>query len=308
MSYSPVILFVYNRIDHTKKTIKCLANNALATQTELFIFSDAPKNKDSEGKVNEVRQFIHSEYVSNAFQKVTIFEADSNKGLARSIIDGVSNVMADYGKVIVIEDDNESTPDFLNFMNDCLDFYKNNKMIWSIGGFSCVKNFPIDYKKDVFLMGRTCSYAWATWQDRWELVDWDVKDYLKFRFNIAARQKFNRYGNDRSNMLDLQMHNKINSWAIRFCYSAFKHGMYTVYPCVTKISNIGHDGSGTHFNEKNKCNENFEVSLAAGVEPYVLTDSILVDERIRKEFVKGFNEPAWKCVKRYLGSFVKYGI
>ncbi len=99
---SPIVLFVYNRPWHTKQTVEALQKNELAIKSELFIYSDAPKNKEAEEKVNEVREYIRA---INGFKKVTLIERDKNWGLANSIIDGVTKIVNEYGKIIVLEDD-----------------------------------------------------------------------------------------------------------------------------------------------------------------------------------------------------------
>ena len=110
------------------------------------------------------------------FKTVTIVESDANKGLAKSIIEGVSQIIEKTGKVIVLEDDCVSSKDFLNYMNSALDYYEENDKVWSIGGYSVNLDFPNDYEYDTYVMGRTCSYAWGTWKNRWNLVDWNVSD------------------------------------------------------------------------------------------------------------------------------------
>lgn len=171
---------------------------------------------------------------------------EHNKGLAKSVITGVSQVIEKYGKVIVMEDDLISTEDFLQYMNDALNYYEKNQKIWSISGFNIPIKMPKDYKSDVYLSYRGCSWGWATWKDRWDKVDWDVTDYDEFKKNKRLRKKLNRGGRDMANMLDLQMEGKIDSWAIRWCYSQSKQDMFTVYPVKSRIRNIGLDGSGTH--------------------------------------------------------------
>jgi hypothetical protein len=309
---APVILFVYNRLDHVQKTMEALASNTIANESELYIFSDGPKNEKAVEGVLEVRKYISSDFVRNSFANVIIEEARNNMGLANSIIKGVSKVINKYGRVIVIEDDNICSPDYLSFMNDCLDFYEKDERIWSIGGFSFVKNFPSDYEYDVYLIGRSCSYAWATWKDRWLKVDWNLKDYYrKFRFNPIRRLKFNMYGNDRASMLDAQMHHQIDSWAIRFCYSEFVNNMFTVYPCVSKISNIGHDGSGTHFNKISSTtaeNDPFYIEIDGLAHKWRLSHDVVPDKRIIKMFASSFNETRWRRARRYIASFIRFGI
>lgn len=295
---APVVLFVYNRVDHVEKTLSALAKNIEAPNSDLFIFSDGPKEKNDE-RVSAVREYICDISWKEKFKTVTVIQAQNNKGLANSIISGVDEIIRKYGKVIVIEDDCISSPDFLSYMNDCLDYYENSNKIWSIGGYTFNINFPDDYTKDIYIMGRTCSYAWGTWIDRWEKVDWNVSDYNKFKWDFRARKEFNKYGNDRSKMLDVQQLGKKNSWAIRFCYAMYKNGQYTIYPRCSKIKNIGYD-EGTHvYGDSSQ----FVVSLSDNIKAIRLED-IDLDERIVKEFASKFKRPWYVLLASYIKNVI----
>lgn len=296
---APIVLFVYNREDHVKRTLLSLSRNAAAKESALFIFSDGNKTKNDEQSVNRVRELISLQEWKSAFKEVNIILSDRNKGLATSIISGVDKIIHEYGRVIVIEDDCISRGDFLDYMNVCLDFYKNNEKIWSIGGYSANLAFPSGYSHDVYLMGRTCSYAWGTWVDRWDRVDWQVKDYDSFKYNLIKRRQFNKYGNDRARMLDLQQLGKKNSWAIRFCYAMFKNGMYTVYPTVTRIKNIGYD-EGTHVNIHKSCSKPFDVILSNEKMNTFIPENVDLDKRIVKSFVRLFKRPWYKLLVSYI--------
>lgn len=249
---APVIVFVYNRPEHTKKTIESLSKNIFAKETDVFIFSDNAKNNKTRENVELVRKYIFELSGKNLFNSVHIELSEINKGLANSVIYGVSKILLKYGKAIVLEDDLITSIDFLKFMNDALDFYENHESIWSISGYNLPIKIPKNYKDDIYLSYRGCSWGWATWLDRWNRVDWQVNDYSEFSKNIFKRISFNRGGRDLSHMLDDQMKGKIDSWAIRWCYSQFNLKKYTIYPVVSKIRNIGLDGSGTHSGETNK--------------------------------------------------------
>jgi hypothetical protein len=264
---APVVVFVYNRPNHTKQTIESLAENFLAKETEVFIFSDSAKNEKSFEKVDEVRKYIDSLLDRKLFKSIEIIKADSNKGLANSVILGVSQIINKYNKVIVVEDDLVSSKDYLQYMNDGLNYYEKDKKIWSISGYSFNLKIPKEYKSEIYLSYRACSWGYATWKDRWEHVDWKVTDYGEFKNNKKSRKKFDRGGRDMADMLDSQMQGKIDSWAIRWCYAQSKLDMFTVYPVVSRIKNIGLDGTGTHSginshynsimnNEFKKCNFN----------------------------------------------------
>src|SRR5699024_3409085 len=110
-------------------------------------------------------------------------KASTNKGLANSVISGVTKVIDKFGKVIVIEDDLISSTDFLSYMNNALEFYEMNKSIWSISGYNIPIDIPSNYKHDVYLSYRGCSWGWATWKNRWNQTDWSVKDYDAFKSN-----------------------------------------------------------------------------------------------------------------------------
>lgn len=297
---APVVLFAYNRVDNVEKTLSALAENKLAKESELYIFSDGPKIENDK-KVLDVRKLIHDEKWNSHFKKVTIIEAEKNQGLANSIIAGVDKIINRFGKTIVIEDDCISSPDFLSFMNDCLSYYENDSKIWSIGGYTVDIDFPDDYKFDVYLMGRTCSYAWATWIDRWQKVDWDVADYSQFKFNLKKRCEFNMYGMDRSKMLDEQQLGMKNSWAIRFCYAMFRNNMFTVYPVITRIRNIGYS-EGTHVTKNSSGAELFDVKLSDGNKPYELTHNLVVERKIKSQFVNHFKRNKIKLLIAYIAN------
>ncbi len=240
---APLILFVYNRPDETRRTVEALLRNPLAKHTHLYIFSDAAKDHAQEELVGKVRRFISG---IQGFERVEIRCADQNKGLARSIIEGVNEIILCYERVIVLEDDLIVASDFLEYMNHCLKLYADRRDIWSIAGYSPPIVFPAYLANDVFLFGRASSHGWATWIDRWRIVDWQVKDFHLMKRNKSVRRDFNRTGNDMYRMLELQQMGRMNSWAIRFCYAQFKMGAYTIYPVKAKVQINGYRTGATH--------------------------------------------------------------
>jgi hypothetical protein len=246
---APIVLFVYNRPEHTTKTIEALKVNTLAKHSDLFIFSDAAKNPSQLEKVQKVRTVIQN---IKGFKSVNIYNAKENKGLAKSVKEGVTEIISQYGKIIVLEDDLITSPVFLEYMNKSLNYYQKNECIWSISGYSPDIKINNSYVKDIYLSPRGCSWGWATWKDRWNLVDWEVNDYKIFKHNFKIRSKFNKGGNDLSFMLSDQIAGRIDSWAIRWVYSQFKESKYTVYPVGSLVRNIGMDLSGTHSPKSDK--------------------------------------------------------
>lgn len=294
---APVVLFTYNRLSHVKKTIESLEKNDLAPKTELYIFSDGYKGEKDRKDVLEIRSFLNEISNRTSFKKVKIFFNKENKGLAKNIISGVSDIIKEYSKVIVIEDDVLTSEDFLSFMNDALNFYRSDRKVWSIGGYTHPMNWKKDYSKDIYAVCRCSSYCWATWKDRWDKIDWEIKDYKRFKYNFFKRRRFNQCGNDMSAMLDAQMKGKINSWAIRFDYNMWKNNMINVLPVKSKANNIGHDGSGTHANIDLSERDKFYCRIEKS--NYML-EPVSMEKSIVKEYRKIFHCSLWVLLKGYI--------
>lgn len=289
---TPICLFVYKRYEHTRKTIESLRKVKGIENSMLFIFSDGPKNKNDEDDVKKVRDYINS---IEGFKSIEIVESEKNRGLAKSVIEGVGKLVNQYGKIIVIEDDLEFSNNFLEYMNSALELYENNQDIWSISGYTANIGIPLNYKEDVYFIKRGCSWGWATWKDRWNSIDWECKDYYDFRKNRYSVKNFNQTGNDMIYMLDLQMNGDIDSWAIRWCYEQWKQQKYTVYPVKSKVYNNGSDSSGTHSGYTNK----YDVILDNSMNKIELPSNIIKNKDIEHKFKKFYSND----IKMYISRF-----
>ncbi len=253
MNKAPVALFVYNRPLHTQQTVEALLKNELASESDLFIFSDAPKTAETAPAVLEVREYIKT---ISGFKSVTIIEREENLGLAKSIIGGVTKLCDEYGQIIVLEDDIVTSPFFLRFMNDALDLYNHDEKVVSISGYM----FPVvgELPETFFLRGAS-SWGWATWSRAWRLFEADgllLLDELRSR---KITHQFDLDGSCRyTKMLENQIAGKNYSWAIRWRASVFLVNGLTLYPGRSLVRNIGHDGSGMHCRDSIK----FEVEIA----------------------------------------------
>lgn len=239
---APIVLFVYNRLTHTHRTVDALLKNGLAKESDLIIYSDAPKKPEAADAVHEVREYIRT---ITGFHSVSIVERDRNYGLANSIIDGVTSVVNKYGRIIVLEDDLVVTPHFLGFMNRALDRYENESKVIQVSGYM----FPvkIDIDEDALFLPLCTSWGWATWQRAWQLFDPDAKGYAKLKAAPALRNRFNLDGAyDYYSMLKAQLEGRVDSWAIRWYLATFLFEGLTLYPRQSLVTNAGFDGSGTH--------------------------------------------------------------
>lgn len=239
---APICLFTYNRLNEVLQTLEALQRNFLASESELFIFSDGPKNEEDKHKVNAVRSHIQS---VKGFKSVKIILSDVNNGLASSIIHGVSQILEKYENVIVLEDDLITTPNFLNFMNEALDFYHDDTRIQSINAYSFyLKNA----KSEIYFQLRTGSWGWATWKNRWNKNIFDkeyIKKVIQSEPSILSQFKV-KCGADVPKMLKDSIENRNDSWYIRWTFDHFHNNRFAVYPARSFISNIGHTSDATH--------------------------------------------------------------
>lgn len=296
INLAPIALFVYKRPNHTKETINALKNNIYASESELFVFSDAAKAPKDEPSVTQVREIINN---ISGFKKVTVIEQEKNLGLANSIISGVTRLLGEYGKVIVLEDDLITSPYFLKYMNEGLIYYEKYKNVFTVCGFSHnsrVMKKSAGYPYDVYFTYRNSSYGWGTWLDRWRLADWDLSDFESFISDRKKQKEFNSSGDDLTNMLIAQVEGKIDSWSIRWTYTHFKNRALAVYPMYSYIDNIGFDGSGVHYNKPvTKYNNDLTKS-----NPNPVFVPPFVDDAVLESFRKIYKYSLLKKSKRYI--------
>jgi hypothetical protein len=270
-------------MEETQKTVNALQSNFLAKESNLYIFSDGPRNDQDNKKITKIREYIHT---ISGFNSVIVIESVKNKGLANSIIEGVTKVICKYGKAIVLEDDLITIPNFLEFMNQALTYYKDIPKIFSISGYSM--NLPSlkHTKKDYYLGYRASSWGWGTWLDRWEKVDWEVKDYDHFKKNPLKQMRFIRGGSDMPGMLRNQMNGRIDSWAIRWCYHQFNEDLLTLFPSKSKLKSIGFGSEATHTKQTFR----FDTNLDCGTQQkFTFNNSTLLEKPLIKEFQSKFS-------------------
>ena len=241
MSYTPILLFVYNRPEHTRRCIESLLKNSLASESNLFIYADGAKDSTQQEAVNEVRNYIRS---IQGFKQITLMERSENWGLARNIINGVTTQVNRYGKVIVLEDDLVVAPYFLQFMNDALEVYKNEPRVGHIQACDFTQDSSLPA---TFLIKWTGSWGWATWDRAWKHFNPNGNELLQELEERKLTHVFDfngKYGFTR--MLRRQIEGKNNSWAIRWNASLFLKDILSLNVGRSLVQNEGFDGSGTN--------------------------------------------------------------
>lgn len=292
MNFTPIILFVYNRPEHTTKTIEALRSNVLASESKLYIFSDGNKNETDKKNVEEVRSYISK---ISGFKQIKTILRDRNFGLANSVISGVTEVINKYGKVIVLEDDIVTSKYFLKFMNEALDFYQQNEKIFTISGYNFPIQIPQTYKYNVYVSPRPSSWGWATWKDRWESVDWILKENPILKDKKSLHSLLDKAGKDLAPMLLRSVNGKIGSWAVKLLFTQIQKNKYCIYPVNSLAKNIGADSTGTNFDKSTK---KYDIIFENGYQEVEFVNNLEINEEIISQIIK--------IVRPGLLSYLKY--
>ncbi|MFD2148214.1 glycosyltransferase family A protein [Mucilaginibacter antarcticus] len=240
---APIALFVYNRPEHTRRTLESLQQNELAAESQLFIFSDGPKTEADRAKVNEVRALLNE---VKGFKSVKVVTRKENLGLANAIIIGVSQLVIEFGKVIVFEDDLISSPYTLQYFNEGLTKYQRDDEVMHIGAYM----YPLEDKTlpETFFYRIATSWGWATWARAWKNFEPDI-DKLMAGFDAEKKYNFSiEYTMNFWKQMEEFKAGKNNSWAIRWYASIFLNQGIALHPAHSLVHNIGHDGTGVHSN------------------------------------------------------------
>ena len=240
---APILFFAFKRPIETQAALRALQANHLASQSDLYVFVDAPRRPSDEDKVAEVHNVLDA---ATGFRTIHRDYAKANIGCADSIIRGVSMVLAQHPSAIIVEDDLVTAPNFLDFMNQCLVKYERNRRIYSVAGYTLPFERPSGYTADAYAIQRHSPWGWGTWADRWQSIDWDMTDYPAFAKDPKQQKAFKQGGSDLVGMLRDQMEGRSDAWDIRFCYNRFKGDGLSVYPTTSKVQNIGFGEDATH--------------------------------------------------------------
>lgn len=288
---TPVALFLYGRPDHTIRTVEALLANTRAADATLIVFCDGPRSPAAAERVAETRRAAHALLDrQDRFAAVEFVERDENRGLSRSIVEGIDAVVERFGRAVVVEDDLVTSPHFLAYMIAALDRYENEPAVFTISGYApgaATVPIPADYECDAYFNPRNSAWGWGIWRDRWRKIDFAVEDYAAFKDSLSGQLAFNRGGDDMAQMLYHQMERGLGTWDIQMSYSLFRHHGVSLCPRFSFVDNIGLDGSGEHCGAADHLKVDLSLALAAPRFP----DRIAVDERIMDGFRAQFARP-----------------
>lgn len=241
-----IAIFAYNRPELFLSSIKAIRENANFTDFRYFIFIDGPKTELDLYAINEVNH-ISEEFILGV--KGQIFRSQKNEGLKESVVKGLDFVFSKYESAIVLEDDIEVSSTFLNAMRTKLQMHCRDQKIGSITGLSPSSILSFIFRNSDYLASRHSSWGWATWADRWNVIEWDVSKYspadsLKYKDTLSA------ISGDLGRMWDLMIAKKIDSWSIIFDANMARRGYKCLYSGTPLIQNLGFQSQSTHFSNQ----------------------------------------------------------
>ncbi len=271
---APIGLSTYARLQHLQKTIEALKKNVLAKQSELYVFSDAPKPGDEE-KVAAVRSYLRT---IDGFKMIHITERETNGRVANSH-GGIRMLLERFGKLIFLAEDIVTAPGYLTFMNQALDKYEDNQRVFSITGYCPPVKIPKNYRSDAYFIRRFSAWGFGIWKNRFDLFRYVApEEYEQFAADKERVSDFvNAGGTDMMAMLKLEAHGQIDAADVRAMYAQFLSDQYTVYPRESLSNNIGMDATGVHCDRT----DYFDATLSRKT-TFELPDHFVVDPRIVK--------------------------
>lgn len=249
LKLAPIVLFVYNRPQHLRRTILALKENPEFSKCEFYVYCDGPKSPEDILAVDAV----HNELNLLDLDNIILYKSESNQGLGVSIINGVTEICKKHGRAIVLEDDLEVSNNFIKYMNDALNAYNNDLQVMQVAGH-CFPAKGYGESKGSSFLPFTSSWGWATWERAWKYFDPDLNDYDIMINKKSTRDSFNINGAySYTNMIKkLRRTGNINrSWAVRWYWSVFKRGGLVLFPHRTLVKHFGNDDSGTNYRGKN---------------------------------------------------------
>ena len=281
---TPVAVFLYNRPNHANLALESLSRCRRLDECSVEIYCDGPKNAEASEQVTAVRQ-VAREWASRLGAKV--IERETNIGLARSIVSGVTELCNRHGRVIVIEDDFLLSPSFLDYMLLALDRYANESNVYQISGYM----FQVRHssKHDAFFLPLTTTWGWATWSRAWKIFNWDATDAQDLLRDPEVRRRFNLDdAYPYAEMLEEKLEGGNDSWGILFWWAVFKTGGLVLHPEKSLVWNGGFDETGTHSGDRTWSNQSWSeiADDTESTKSFLLPEEIVTDQAAFRKIIR----------------------
>ena len=243
--YAPVLIITLNRFEHFVRCVNSLAKCTNAERTDLFIALDYPFKETHWAGYKKIEEFLDEIY---GFKSVNIIKRSINFGPIKNFLDAQSQIFELYDRIIFSEDDNEFSPNFLDYINKGLDKFDNYENVLAVCGYCFPLEYPKDYKFNYYFYQRYSAWGTGTWKKKFPAeIEWNYNKLYEFMknkkyANILKSQAERHY----FRVLDcIKDKETIYGDEILILICIIKN-QYCVYPIESKVRNHGHDGTGIH--------------------------------------------------------------
>lgn len=282
MILAPIGIITYSRIGHLIKTVDSLRNDHLARYSKLYVFIDGPKKGD-EKDVSRIRDYASS---ITGFSEVIVVERIVNLGIYENSLLAIKQLFKEYGKCIFLEDDNEVSPHFLQYMNDALIFYKEDKTIFGINGFNAPIRYPARFDDEFYKSKYFNSWGMGLWNDRGYLQIVNKNDqYLEVLADRQLYKKVMKVHRKLINGLKRIYKGTLHAGDFKLTFHMIKNDQFVIKPTHSFVENIGHDGSGANsiINNEFKFDKLNQSKIR-------FREKMIYDEKIDRKHYEFFNQ------------------
>lgn len=241
--YAPVLVMTLNRYDHFRRCVDTLSACTFANKTDIYIALDFPLNDSHWEGYDKISKYIKKMRI---FKNVQVIKREINFGAANNFFEALTEIFKEHGRVIISEDDNEFSINFLHYINRGLNVYQDRRDIFSVCGYNYPVSFPRNYPEEIYLWSGFSAWGSGIWREKWEKVDWtcgDLRNYLSDSENVSRVLRIAEHlypALKRVSLTGNMLGDAILS------YHQIVHDMYTVFPVISRVRNTGNDGTGMH--------------------------------------------------------------
>jgi len=245
--HPPILISVYTRLEHLKRCVDSLRMNPISCGTDLYVVSDAASSGADEGKVESVRKYLNQ---IEGFRGVIPVNREKNMGSFLSVKTALDGIFEKHERVVFMEDDNVVSPNFLAFVEKGLEIYRDDPSIFSISGYHYPIRIPKDYRCDIYKWQGFSALGVGLWRHKWQALDWDYPGFSEVSKDRRKRKILDRYGEHLYGMILYNIKHRRNVIDVAVSYNLYLKNMYSIFPVVSKVRNMGYDGSGEHVGVK----------------------------------------------------------
>ncbi|SFE69474.1 glycosyltransferase family protein [Flavobacterium xueshanense] len=241
--HAPILITVLNRHDHFRRCVASLLACIDADKTDLHIAFDYPSKDAHWEGYNKIEQYIPT---IKGFKSINVIRRDVNYGAERNVFGAFDDLFKTHDRLIVTEDDNEFSNNFLLYINKGLNLYNDRKDVFAVCGYNYPINMPHSYKANAYLWKGYSAWGCGIWKDKWNEISLNPDEINSFLINPKNAVQLERYSSHYMPAL-LQIINNNHMTADTFISMyLIENNMRCLFPSVSKVRNHGHDGSGLH--------------------------------------------------------------